>query len=102
MGVAKALEFGYSTIACASTGNAASSLAGMAANVGLKSYIFVPQRAPEPKLTQLLVFGANVIRVQGSYDQAYDLCMKAAASHGWYQRNCAVNSYLVEGKKTCG
>ncbi|MGI8907159.1 MAG: threonine synthase [Candidatus Sumerlaeaceae bacterium] len=102
MGVAKALEFGYNTVACASTGNAASSLAGMAANVGLRSFIFVPQRAPQPKVTQLLVFGANVIRVQGTYDQAYDLCMQAAAHYDWYQRNCAVNSYLVEGKKTCG
>lgn len=102
MGVAKALEFGFDTVACASTGNAASSLAGMAANVGLRSFIFVPQRAPQPKVTQLLVFGANVIRVHGTYDQAYDLCMQAAAHYGWYQRNCAVNSYLVEGKKTCG
>lgn len=102
MGVAKAVEFGFDTVACASTGNAASSLAGMAANMGLKSFIFVPERAPQPKVTQLLVFGANVIRVKGRYDQAYDLCMKAAAHYGWYQRNCAVNSYLVEGKKTCG
>jgi threonine synthase len=102
MGVAKALEFGYDTVACASTGNAASSLAGMAANVGLRSFIFVPQRAPQPKVTQLLVFGANVIRVHGTYDQAYDLCMQAAQHYGWYQRNCAVNPYLVEGKKTCG
>jgi threonine synthase len=102
VGVVKAKEFGYSTIACASTGNAASSLAGFAANAGLKSYIFVPERAPEPKIAQLLVFGANVIKVQGTYDQAYDLCMQAAAKYEWYNRNCAINAYLVEGKKTAG
>lgn len=102
VGVAKALEFGHAAIACASTGNAASSLAGMAASVGLRSCIFVPQRAPEPKVAQLLLFGATVLRVRGTYDQAYDLCMQAASKYGWYNRNCAVNSYLVEGKKTAG
>lgn len=102
VGVMKALEYGYRTIACASTGNAASSLAGFAASVGLESFIFVPQRAPEPKVTQLLVYGANVIRVHGSYDQAYELCMAAATKYRWYNRNCAVNPYLVEGKKTAG
>jgi len=102
MGVAKACEFGFHTVACASTGNAASSLAGFAAAVGLRSYIFVPERAPEPKVAQLLLFGATVLRVQGTYDAAYDPCSEAVARFGWYNRNCAVNSYLVEGKKTGG
>jgi threonine synthase len=102
VGVTKALEFGHCTIACASTGNAASSLAGCAASVGMRSFIFVPERAPEPKVAQLLMFGATVLRVRGTYDQAYDLCMAAAAEYGWYNRNCAVNPYLVEGKKTAG
>ncbi len=102
MGVAKALEFGFPTVACASTGNAASSLAGFAAAAGLRSYIFVPERAPEPKIAQLLLFGATVLRVKGNYDAAYDLCTEAVARFGWYNRNCAVNSYLVEGKKTAG
>jgi threonine synthase len=102
VGVMKAIEFGYDTIACASTGNAASSLAGFAAATGLRSFIFVPERAPEPKVAQLLVFGATVLRVRGTYDQAYDLCAQATAQFGWYSRNCAVNSYLVEGKKTAG
>ncbi len=65
VGVLKAQEFGFKTIACASTGNAASSLAGLSAAVGLKSVIFVPQLAPEPKVTQLLIFGATVVRVKG-------------------------------------
>jgi threonine synthase len=100
VGVAKALEKRRQTIACASTGNAASSLAGMAASAGMRSFIFVPERAPEPKVTQLLIFGATVLRVAGSYDQAYQLCQQACDRWGWYNRNAAVNPYLVEGKKT--
>ena len=89
-------------IACASTGNAASSLAGMAASLGLRAVIFVPERAPEPKLAQLLIFGATVLRVRGGYAAAWDLCQSACERWGWYNRNCAVNPYLVEGKKTAG
>lgn len=102
VGVVKAAEKRQKIIACASTGNAASSLAGMAASMGLRSAIFVPQRAPEPKVTQLLIFGATVLRVQGSYEQAYELCQRSCERWGWYNRNCAVNPYLVEGKKTVG
>lgn len=102
IGVMKAQEFGYEAIACASTGNAASSLAGMAAAMNLRSYIFVPKTAPEPKVAQLLIFGATVLKVNGPYEAAYDLCMTACEKYGWYNRNCAINAYLVEGKKTCG
>ena len=102
VGVLKAREFGFTTIACASTGNAASSLAGLSAAVGLRSVIFVPQRAPEPKITQLLIFGATVIRVQGTYEQAFDLCREACEKFGWYDRNSGTNPFLVEGKKTAG
>jgi threonine synthase len=100
VGVVKALELGYETITCASTGNAASSLAGLAASVGLKSFIFVPQRAPQAKVAQLLIFGARVIMVQGTYDQAFDLCLEATREYPWYSRNTAYNPYLSEGKKT--
>jgi threonine synthase len=100
--VVKALEEGAASITCASTGNAASSLAGCAAAVGLKTHIFVPERAPRAKIAQLLIYGAQVFVVGGSYDQAHDLCEAAAAEWGWYNRNCAVNPYLVEGKKTAG
>jgi threonine synthase len=85
VGVAKAKEFGFSEIACASTGNAASSLAGAAAAVGLRSTIFVPENAPEPKLAQLLIFGARVVRVKKpatgitAYEAAYDLCTQLVA-----------------------
>jgi threonine synthase len=100
LAVALARAEGKEVIACSSTGNAASSLAGMAASMGLRSVIFVPQDTPEPKLTQLLVFGATVLRVKGSYYDAFQLCQSACADSGWYNRNCAINPWLVEGKKT--
>jgi threonine synthase len=102
VGVVKAEEWGISVVACASTGNAASSLAGFAAARGLRSVIFVPARAPEPKIAQLLIFGATVLRVEGSYEAAWDLCQQACQRWGWYNRNAAVNPYLIEGKKTAG
>jgi threonine synthase len=102
VGVAHALQVGAKSIACASTGNAASSLAGHAALAGLPAYIFVPATAPEPKVAQLQVFGATVFAVKGSYDNAYDLSSKACGEFGWYNRNCAINPVLVEGKKTAG
>jgi threonine synthase len=100
VGVVKALELGYETITCASTGNAASSLAGLAASVGLESVIFVPERAPQAKVAQLLIFGARVIMIKGTYDQAFDLCLEATREYPWYSRNTAYNPYLSEGKKT--
>jgi threonine synthase len=102
VGVAHALEVGAKTIACASTGNAATSLACHAALAGIQANIFVPSTAPEPKLAQLLVFGARVFAVEGTYDQAYQLCSAACEKFGWYNRNCAINPVLVEGKKTGG
>ena len=102
IGVTRALVRRARVVACASTGNAASSLAGAAASVGLPAVIFVPETAPEPKVAQLLVFGARVIRVRASYDATWELCQRACERHGWYNRNAAVNPSLVEGKKTCG
>lgn len=96
----KACEDGAQIVACSSTGNAASSLAGNAAAMGLKSCIFVPQRAPQGKVAQLLIFGATVISVQGSYEDAFRLSAQAIEHWGWYNRNAAINPYLVEGKKT--
>lgn len=101
VGVAKALDAGQSAIACASTGNAASSLSGFSAVSNLPCYIFVPERAPEAKVTQLLVYGARVLLVKGDYADAFSLATAAIDRFGWYNRNCAINPYLVEGKKTC-
>ncbi len=100
VGVVKARELGLKTITCASTGNAASSLAGLAASVDLPAVIFVPKRAPAAKVAQLLIFGAQVLMIDGNYDQAFDLCLQAAAEYGWYSRSTAINPYMSEGKKT--
>ena len=100
MAVAKAAEAGATVIACSSTGNAASSLAGNAAAAGFKTFIFVPERAPKGKVAQLMTFGANVILVQGNYEETFELSRKAIDKWGWYNRNAAINPYLSEGKKT--
>ena len=100
MAVAKAREAGAKVIACSSTGNAASSLAGNAAAAGLQTYIFVPSRAPKGKVAQLMTFGATVISVQGSYEETFELSKQAIDKWGWYNRNAAINPYLSEGKKT--
>src|SRR2546423_2796353 len=93
---------GGKAVACASTGNAASSLAVQAAAMGLPCYIFVPNNAPRAKVIQLLMCGATVFAVNGSYDDAFDLCIEACDAFGWYNRNTGYNPYLVEGKKTVG
>lgn len=98
--VAEARRQGLDTMTCASTGNAASSLAGLAASAGMDTVIFVPKSAPEAKIAQLLVYGATVFAVDGSYDEAYDLATEVAFEYGWYNRSAAMNPYLVEGKKT--
>jgi threonine synthase len=94
------MELGKEVMSAASTGNAASSLAGLAASVGLKCIIFVPKTAPQGKIAQLLIYGATVLAVDGTYDQAFDLCLEASKEYGWYIRNTAYNPYLSEGKKT--
>lgn len=98
--VADASRLGVDTICCSSTGNAASSLAGNAARMGHKTVIFVPERAPLGKLSQLLVFGAKVLVIKGSYQDAFEMSQKAIEHWGWYNRNAAINPHLVEGKKT--
>lgn len=101
VGVSKSFEFKKDVITCASTGNAASSLAGICAQMGVPTYIFVPKTAPVAKVAQLLLFGATVLMVDGNYDTAFDLCMEASNEFGWYNRNTGYNPYLLEGKKTC-
>jgi len=102
VGVTRARALGRRTITCASTGNAATSLAGFAAEAGMKAVIFVPAAAPEAKLAQLLVYGATVFAVEGTYEDAFRTCQEAVRAFGFYDRSCAINPYLVEGKKTCG
>lgn len=98
--VNKAIELGYETIYCASTGNAASSLALISAHTNLKTVIFVPSSIPKAKLTQLVVAGAEVLLIDASYDEVFDVSLKIGRKNGWYCRNSAINPYLLEGKKT--
>lgn len=99
--VLRALDIGADTIAVASTGNAGSSLACVAAAAGLQAIVFVPQGAPVAKLTQALSFGATVLAVRGNYDAAFDLCLSASDEFGWFNRSTGVNPFTREGKKVC-
>ncbi len=100
LAVVKAREAGASVITTASSGNAGSALAGMCASVGMESVIFVPASAPPAKIAQLQIYGATVVIVEGSYDQACDLCIEASRRFGWYQRSTGYNPFTREGKKT--
>lgn len=100
--VTKAKHAGRDIITCASTGNAAASLSGYAARGGLDCRIFVPGDAPTGKLAQPLVYGADVLAVEGNYDEAYDLSVEVTEEYGWYNRNAAINPFQVEGKRTVG
>ncbi len=98
--VVKAKERGAEIVTTASTGNAAAALSGISASVGQRNVIFVPASAPQAKIAQLLVFGSTVFTVQGTYDDAFELCLEVAGQYGWYNRNTAYNPYMTEGKKT--
>lgn len=98
--VAKAVEYGYDTVACASTGNAASALACVAAASGVRAVVLVPATAPPAKLVQIAIHGALLVPIEGSYDEAFELSLFACRHFGWYNRNTAFNPFTVEGKKT--
>lgn len=98
--VAVAKERGIKTIATASTGNAATALAGQAAWAEIESVIFVPADAPRAKLAQIAVFGGRLVPLDTNYDGAFELSIEACDAFGWYNRNTAYNPYTVEGKKT--
>jgi threonine synthase len=98
--VARARQIGTQVVVTASTGNAGAALAGMAAAVGQQAVIFAPRTAPPAKIAQLLIFGAQVILVDGNYDQAFDLSVQASQNFGWYCRNTGYNPFTAEGKKT--
>lgn len=95
-----AKENNITTIATASTGNAGSSLAGICASQGQQAIIFVPANAPKAKLTQIMMYGATLIPVEGTYDDCFELSIAASKQFGWYNRNTAYNPLTIEGKKT--
>jgi len=98
--VAKAIEYGCGTVATASTGNAASALAAVAAAAALRAVVFVPASAPPAKLVQCAAYGARLVPIDGSYDDAFELSIAACERFGWYNRNTAFNPFTIEGKKT--
>lgn len=100
LAVALALSEGAKVITTASTGNAAAALAGLCAGTELSAVIFVPASVPPAKLTQILAYGARVVLVDGSYDDAFELCLEAAERFGWYVRSTGFNPFMTEGKKT--
>ena len=101
VGVTLALAQGHTDVYCASAGNAAISLAGFAAHAGLTCHAFVPASASRTRINWLRRYGAHIHSSTGNYDQAYSESEAAGARNGWYSRNCALNPFLVEGKKTC-
>ena len=98
--LARSIENKAEVITCASTGNSASSLSGLGATIGAKIKIFVPENAPKAKVAQMLLYGAEVFKIKGSYDDAFNLSVKATEKFGWYNRNSGFNPYLSEGKKS--
>jgi threonine synthase len=98
--VARAREIKAEVVVTASTGNAGAALAGMAAAAGQKAVIFAPKSAPPAKVAQLLIYGAKVILVDGTYDEAFELSIKTSEEFGWYCRNTGYNPFTLEGKKT--
>lgn len=100
LAVVKAQEAGARVITTASSGNAGCALAGMCASVGMEAVIFVPVSSPPAKIAQLQIYGTKVVLVEGSYDDAFDLCLAAGQRFGWYQRSTGYNPFTREGKKT--
>jgi threonine synthase len=96
----RARETGCDLVTGASTGNAGSSTAVLGAAMGLRTRIFIPKAAPRAKVAQLLAFGADVLAVDGTYDDAFDLCLAATRRFGWYNRNTGFNPFTREGKKS--
>lgn len=102
MVIARAMQTGVTTLCAASTGNAAAALAALCAGNGLKAVIFVPKETPEGKLAQILIHGATVYQLDGSYTECVALATESAQRFGWYNRNTGTNPYTREGKKTAG
>jgi len=96
----KAREFGYQTIACASTGNLAGAVAAAAARLGLEAVVFVPSNIEPAKLTVPRIYGARVITVEGTYDEVNRLCAQIADDRHWAFVNFTLRPYYVEGSKT--
>ncbi len=100
--VSKAKEFGFDTIACASTGNLANAVAACASSAGLKSYVFIPADLEQGKIMGTQVFGTNLVGVEGNYDDVNRLCTEVADQHRWAFVNINLRPFYAEGSKTFG
>src|SRR5881296_1913314 len=100
--LSRACEMGFETVACASTGNLANSVAANAASAGLKSYVFIPADLETGKVQGSLVFGTNVIGIHGTYDEVNRLCSEIAGKYGWAFVNVNIRPYYAEGSKSMG
>ncbi len=100
--VTKAREFGFDTVACASTGNLAASVAAHAAKANMKAYVFVPSNVEPGKLTGVGIYKPNLITVDGSYDDVNRLCAELAQRYNWGFININLRPYYAEGSKTLG
>src|SRR5712672_3208724 len=100
--LSRAKELGFETVACASTGNLANSVAANAASVGLKSYVFIPADLEQGKIINSLIYGANVIAIKGHYDEVNRLCAEIAGKFGWAFVNVNMRPYYAEGSKSMG
>lgn len=100
--VNKAIEFGYDTVACASTGNLANSVAAQAAQAGLKTYIFIPDNLERSKVVGTLVYGATVLAVRGNYDDVNRLASEVAGKYRWAFANVNIRPFYGDGSKTFG
>ncbi len=100
--LSRARELGFTTVACASTGNLANSVAANAAAAGLRSYVFIPADLEEGKIINSLIYGANVIGIKGHYDEVNRLCAEIAGKFGWAFVNVNMRPYYAEGSKSMG
>src|SRR5262249_46473312 len=100
--LSRAKELGFNTVACASTGNLANSVAANAASAGLKAYVFIPSDLEQGKIVNSLIYGANVIGIKGHYDEVNRLSAETAPNFGWAFVNVNMRPYYAEGSKTMG
>ncbi len=98
--IAKAVELGFKTVACASTGNLANAVAAHAAKLGLESFVFVPSSIESAKITATAVYGGTVVTIDGNYDQVNRLCAEVAGTRPWAFMNVNLRPYYAEGSKT--
>ena len=100
--LSRARELGFTTVACASTGNLANSVAANAAAAGLRAYVFIPSDLEQGKVVNSLVYGANVVGIKGHYDEVNRLCAEIAGKYGWAFVNVNMRPYYAEGSKSMG